>query len=165
MAAGPKLDSLISESRLRELAGDRYFERGERYFRNGAVINVRRRGDGIAARVIGTEPYVARMWLAGRALRWGCSCPLGVEGAFCKHLVATGLAWRSGKTGSAPEAVTELQLARDNLRAFDREALADLVADRAVWDEAFYEELLLAARALGDTCKRPAQKRKSTIKK
>ena len=165
MAIRTKLDGLISESRLRKLAGERYFERGLKYFRGGTVARVRSSEDGIAARVIGTEPYVARIWLAGGALRWGCSCPLGVEGAFCKHLVATGLAWRSGKTGSAPEAVTELQLARDNLRAFDREALADLVADRAVWDEAFYEELLLAARALGDTCKRPAQKRKSTIKK
>ena len=74
MAAGLKLDSLISESRLRKLAGDRYFGRGLKYFRDGAVASVRRGEEGIAARVIGTEPYVARLWLAGRKLRWGCSC-------------------------------------------------------------------------------------------
>src|SRR6266508_6512326 len=145
MAAGRKLDSLISESRLRELAGDRYFERGERYFRNGAVINVRRRGDGIAARVIGTEPYVARIWPAGGALRWGCSCPLGVEGAFCKHLVATGFAWRSGHAGDR-KAIAEMKRVEALLDPLDRQRLTELIADRAMWDEPFYEELLLAAR-------------------
>ena len=164
MAAGPKLDSLISKSRLRELAGDRYFERGERYFRNGAVINVRRRGDGIAARVIGTEPYVAGMWLAGRALRWGCSCPLGVEGAFCKHLVATGLARRSGHAGDR-KAIAEMKRVEALLDPLDRQRLTELIADRAMWDEPFYEELLLAARAIQDSSKQPAKQRKSTIKK
>jgi len=165
MAAGPTFDSVISESRLRELAGDRYFGRGLKYFRDGAVVNIRRVEDGIAARVIGTEPYVARLWLAGRALRWGCSCPLGVDGAFCKHLVAAGLAWRSGKTSHSPELAAELGRVKNVLRMLDAEALADLVADRAVGRAVFYGELLLAAQAVEDAQKRRAKKRKSTITK
>ena len=163
MANGTKLDRVISESRLRKLAGERYFERGLKYFRGGAVASVRSGEHGIAARVIGTEPYVARIWQAGRALRWGCSCPLGAEGAFCKHLVATGLAWRSGHAGDR-KAIAEMKRVEALLDPLDRQRLTELIADRAMWDEPFYEELLLAARAIGDTCKRPAQKRKSTIK-
>ncbi len=159
-----RLDKLISESRLRKLAGERYFERGLKYFRGGTVARVRSSDDGIAARVIGTEPYVARIWLAGGALRWGCSCPLGVEGAFCKHLVATGLARRSGHAGDR-KAIAEMKRVEALLDPLDRQRLTELIADRAMWDEPFYEELLLAARAIQDSSKQPAKQRKSTIKK
>ncbi len=159
-----RLDKLISESRLRKLAGERYFERGLKYFRGGTVARVRSSEDGIAARVIGTEPYVARIWLAGGALRWGCSCPLGVEGAFCKHLVATGLARRSGHAGDR-KAIAEMKRVEALLDPLDRQRLTELIADRAMWDEPFYEELLLAARAIQDSSKQPAKQRKSTIKK
>jgi len=156
------LARLITKPALRKLAGERYFERGERYFRSGAVARLRGDESGITARVIGTWPYLARLWLAGRKLDWGCTCPLGVEGEFCKRLVAAGLAWLSGDAGE-PGAAAEQKRVEALLGPLDQQALLEMIADRALWDEPFHEELLLAARALENTRKRQAKKGKPAI--
>lgn len=142
---------LLSRSVLEELAGERYFKRGLAYFRDGAVIQLRLGKDGISARVGGTEPcpYFVRFWIEEQKLQWGCACPLGSGGAFCKHLVATGLAWLSGKGQGikadfdplTPEAIREM------LETAGERALAEIVRQRAAWDEGLLAELALASRA------------------
>jgi uncharacterized Zn finger protein len=49
--------------------------------------------DSATATVIGAAPYRVRLRSdrAG-ALTWSCTCPVGEEGAFCKHCVAVALA-------------------------------------------------------------------------
>jgi uncharacterized Zn finger protein len=150
---GTPLGGFMTELALKRLAGDRYFERGEAYYRSGAVAGLREDAHGVTARVIGSEPYLVRLWLAGRDLRWGCSCPLGVGGEFCKHLVAAGLAWLSHKMKRPAADAARSQAIQHALRALDERALADLVADRATWDDAFFQELSLSARAREDTRK------------
>lgn len=56
---------LISKSSLKELAGEKYFERGLDYFESGAVVHLRFGEDGISARIQGTEPcpYAVRFWM------------------------------------------------------------------------------------------------------
>lgn len=151
---------LITRSSLRELAGDKYYPRGEAYFRAGAVFSLSHGPEGIAARVVGTEPYVARLWLRRGNLVWGCSCPLGQdEGAFCKHIVAAGLAWLSRARRRAPKLSDDVQAIRDSLRTLDQDALLDLITERAGWDEGFCEEVRLLAEALHDM-RGPGQTRK-----
>ncbi len=150
MAAKSPFTGLISKSSLKQLAGDKYFERGLDYFENGAVVQLGSEEHGIFARVQGTEPcpYAARFWVEKQELQWGCACPLGTEGAFCKHLVATGLAWLSGETiaddAVAPE---DLETIRDLLEAIDEQTLVELISQRALSDESLLAELVLAARA------------------
>lgn len=64
---------------------------------------------------------------------WGCTCSLGVEGTFCKHLVATGLAWLSGdiieEESDIPE---ELQALRDFLETVDKQTLVELIGRKAL---------------------------------
>jgi len=150
MAVKARFARLISESGLKKLAGETYFERGRDYFEAGAVVQVSDGNGGIAARVQGTElcPYAVRFWLDEQELRWSCACPLGTTGEFCKHLVAAGLAWLSGMAVEGePDIPEELGGIRDFLEATDQRALARLVLQRAVWDEDLLDELILAARA------------------
>ena len=84
----------ITRTALKKLAGDVYFKRGVDYYNAGTVVQLRANRDGVTARMQGSDPipYLVRFWHEKQKLQWGCACPLGDEGAFCKHLVATGLA-------------------------------------------------------------------------
>jgi hypothetical protein len=75
-----------------ELAGESYFERGEDYHRGGHVHDLVEHAGVVVARVAGTEDCRVRLW-AEDDLVFSCDCPLGLDGEFCKHCVAAGLAW------------------------------------------------------------------------
>lgn len=152
MAHKASFARLISHSGLQKLAGERYFKRGLAYFRNGAVIHLRLGPDGISARVGGTEPcpYLVRFWIEKRSLKWGCACPLGTDGAFCKHLVATGLAWLSGRIRSRAATTDRLlpaEAVRETLDTTGETLLAQVAKERMSWDESLFAEVALAARA------------------
>lgn len=153
MPTKPAFTARITKANLKNLAGEKYFERGLDYFESGAVIYLRVGDDGIAARVQGTEslPYTVRFWLKKQELQWGCTCPLGVEGAFCKHIVATGLVWLAGDLiEDEPDIGEELQEIQVFLTTLDKQALVDLLGRQAVWDENLFEELRLAMRVMTD---------------
>ncbi|MHB6909475.1 SWIM zinc finger family protein [Streptomyces sp. DB-54] len=80
----------FTEAKLKTLAGVRSFERGRGYVDAVSGVEV---GDGwISASVHGTEWYEAELTLDGPGgLSGECDCPYGLEGNFCKHLVALGL--------------------------------------------------------------------------
>lgn len=147
--AAHTLANLVTEAVLEELAGDRYFERGLAYFRHGAVGRLRASGKEISARVRGTRPYAVRLWIDRRELHWDCTCPLGRDGEFCKHLVATGLAWLAGGEDGAGEAPSELQTIRAFLNAADKQTLVELLVERAAEDDDFAGQLLLSAQRAG----------------
>lgn len=148
----------ITETRIRELSGTAYFRRGQAYQRSGRVAWMLSNRDGITARVYGTAavPYLVRVWQRGRQLRWGCACPLGADGEFCKHLVAACLeslhAPAQADTGQHIAAQQEPdwpeieKSLRKALRPFDRDALLKLLVNRTFWDEHFLEELHLSAQ-------------------
>lgn len=140
MARKIALADFVTEASLRSLAGERYFERGVEYFRRDAVERLHCDENQISSRVIGTEPYRCRLWISKGMLDWECSCPLG---DFCKHLVATGLAWiaRGGKATVAPEA----NAIRAYLERCDRQMLVKLLMERADEDDELASALLVAA--------------------
>ncbi|MFE2277768.1 SWIM zinc finger domain-containing protein [Streptomyces sp. NPDC059454] len=80
----------LTEANLKTLAGARSFERALGYLEAVSGVEV---GDGwITASVHGTERYEAELTLDGPGgLSGACDCPYGLEGNFCKHLVALGL--------------------------------------------------------------------------
>ena len=51
----------------------------------------------LIATVVGTCRYKTSLTVKNGFLHGNCSCPLGDEGEFCKHLVATGLAFLNGE--------------------------------------------------------------------
>lgn len=57
---------LISKSSLKELAGEKYFERGLDYFESGAVVYLRFGEDGISARIQGGALSLRGAFLDGK---------------------------------------------------------------------------------------------------
>lgn len=143
------LANLITESALEELAGDRSFERGLAYFRSGAVERLISHKNRINARVAGTEVYAVKLWPEGRRLGWDCSCPMGQDGEFCKHLVATGLAWLAAAGNNDAQTSSEIEAIRSFLETRDKHALVDMLTERACEDEDLAAQLLLAAQRHG----------------
>jgi uncharacterized Zn finger protein len=85
----------LTEAQVRGLASRKSFERGEDYFREGAVLEPFRQGAELRAECAGTEaePYqvVAVLDESGVA-ETSCTCPYD-WGGVCKHVVALLLAY------------------------------------------------------------------------
>lgn len=130
---------------LLELAGERYFERGEGYHRGGHVRDLVEHDGVIAAKVLGTHEYRVRFW-AEDDLVYSCDCPLGVDGEFCKHCVAVGLAWLEGVfSEDAPGGSATMNDVRAYLQEQDKEVLIRILMEQAMEDEGLRERLLLRA--------------------
>jgi len=79
-----------TESHVRELAGERSFERGKSYYRQGAILEPVRLGMELRADCQGSEyaPYQLSVTLAeGGIGEASCTCPYD-WGGLCKHPVA-----------------------------------------------------------------------------
>ncbi len=142
-----------SESALRELAGPRSFERGQGYLDAVSGVEV---GDGwVSASVHGTERYEVELTLDGPGgLSGDCDCPYGMEGNFCKHLVALGLTVLAQRE-SLPR---QRKAARDRAQDLDgwlsglsKNELLALVREQIAEDRRLRRRLeLQAASARGD---------------
>ncbi len=152
MAEGTLTDPFakrITQASLARLAGERSFARGLAYFQSGAVLDLVQTRDALKARVQGNEEYHVVLRPEARALGWSCTCPLGEDGEFCKHAVATGLAWlerRNGGEGpSSAAGGDELARARSYLASQSKEALIELVLEQAGEDPELRARLQAAA--------------------
>ncbi len=72
---------------LTELADEGSFGRGQDYARRGLVEITASTPDLVRAAAHGSSTYDVVL----HARDWSCSCPVGVSGSFCKHLVAAAL--------------------------------------------------------------------------
>jgi len=99
------LDSAV----VRDLAGDLYYKRGADYHRRGLVIEIAIEGMSAQARVLGTRTYRVRAELGRDGLTAQCSCPLGRDGEFCKHAVATVLEWLEMAGDEPPAAEVDMK--------------------------------------------------------
>ncbi|MDQ3803191.1 MAG: SWIM zinc finger family protein [Acidobacteriota bacterium] len=80
----------LTEAHIRELASERSFERGETYYRDGAVLEPIRQAMELRAQCEGSgyEPYRVSATLAkGGIAETSCTCPYD-HGGICKHVVA-----------------------------------------------------------------------------
>ncbi|MEK7667456.1 MAG: DUF6880 family protein, partial [Gemmatimonadota bacterium] len=137
------------------MAGARSFERGEDYFVSGQVHALAEYEGTIAAKVLGTRDYRVKLWAGAGDLEFSCTCPVGTDGAFCKHCVAVGLAWLEQGTaaGAAPrkraKASVSMKDVRDYLAAQGQNALAAMLMEQAMGDERLRRRLLMAAAKHG----------------
>ena len=137
---------------VQELADPKSFERGEKYFAAGHVRRISVDGTSVSATVDGTHTYRVRLDVTRDGLRGRCSCPYGAEVAFCKHCVATALAWLE-QGGSDEPAVPPRRtpLPDRRLRAFlldrDPKWLVDQLMAAAKADRVLRARLDVAAGA------------------
>ena len=147
------LSTAITEKSLRALAGDKSFERGAAYFASGAVTGLVDTGRIIKARVLGGDEYKVTLKAEGKKLAYGCTCPLGEEGEFCKHAVAAGLAWLDQSRGGSAEAdytgKSEFDAVREHLSSLDREALVELLMEQVTEDDGLRSRLAVRAARRG----------------
>ncbi len=149
------IKEILDRRTLRRMAGARSFERGEDYFAHGHVGSVVQHEETITAKVRGTRPYRVKLWVERGDLAHSCTCPVGADGAFCKHCVAVGLAWlEPGESTKAPEkkpakpAVT-MDDVRAHLAGQDKNALVGMLMERAIDDDRLRQRLLMKAAKRG----------------
>lgn len=115
---------MISEATIQERASPQSFERGERYFRNGAIFGTVKRGSSIEAQYQGSdyEPYLVKATITGNQIsQTSCTCPYD-WGGDCKHVVALLLTWLH-----EPEQFEERAPIVEGLQAKSKDELIDLI--------------------------------------
>lgn len=106
---------------IRDWVGAQSFQRAQRYFRDGAVLETLRRGTTLKARCEGSqpEPYQVEATLSVKGIADAhCSCPVG-GGGRCKHVAAALLAWAHN-----PEDFVEME---DIDSALERRSKGELI--------------------------------------
>jgi uncharacterized Zn finger protein len=114
----------LSEGAIRQQASAESFQRGQDYYRGGAVLSLVRRGDVLQARVAGSqyEPYRVRVDVDAGGMTWvTCNCPYD-WGGWCKHIVAVLLACLDD-----PDQIEDRPTLDQLLADLDRQQLRDLV--------------------------------------
>ncbi len=126
------------------MADRRSFERGLLYAVNGRVGKRTVTETSAKAKVRGSSPYQVKLWLYDGQTAFDCSCPVGVEGRFCKHAVAVALVVTDAVAdpGQRADAVIDI---RTYLAGLDHHALVDLLVERAAEDDVFDARLRMSA--------------------
>ncbi|MCX8206748.1 MAG: SWIM zinc finger family protein [Methanothrix sp.] len=119
----------LSEDDVRALVGPRSFERGYRYFLDGAVFDARLQEMRLKAYCEGSQPQPYRVQVTFDSkgiIESHCSCPVGEDGD-CKHIAALLLTWIHRRDEfreiEDPDAVLG-RMSRDELIALVRRMLA-----------------------------------------
>ena len=144
------LKVLLTRDGLLEMAGERSFARGEDYTRRGYVHDLASEGDGLTARVTGTEEYYVEICPGEGELQTTCTCPLGADDIFCKHCVAVGLTWLANPNAAkaqkgkrpAQKPVT-MQEVQHFLEQQDKSTLIQWIIARTQRDQDWRQQLLL----------------------
>lgn len=148
------ISKLLTEKTIRRIAGVTYFARGEEYLRSGCVRNLKERNGRITATVDGSYDYDVALWDEGGTLEYSCTCPLhDGDGAFCKHCVATALAWLN-QPGEKPRKGAAKHVTEDDVRAWlmkeKRETLAEWLLQCAREDPQLWRQMELRAAGAGN---------------
>jgi uncharacterized Zn finger protein len=146
---------ILNLNTLRRLAGPRSFDRGENYFKLGFVRLLSEYNGAITAKVMGTHTYTVKLREDEGELDYSCTCPMGGDGAFCKHCVAAGLSWleqnqkideKGGKAGSGrgSDAVT-MKDVKGHLETLEKDVLVEMIMLQAQESDVLRETLLMQA--------------------
>ena len=110
----------INLLQLKRLATNRSFARGEAYFKDGRVHSLATYEGASTAIVSGQDDYCVTLRSTEREIEYSCDCPIGLEGEFCKHLVAVGLASLdpAQESNGSPERKGKRTASQDDLGAY-----------------------------------------------
>ena len=144
MSTIKQLKEALSKSKLKQLAGEVYFTRGEEYFRSGNVLNLITGDDFASGKVLGTQPYRVHISIKSGKINWSCSCPLGEDGEFCKHCVAVGLAIHeiSSISKSKTKSITFVDVEK-YLLLLDKRELVKIIIDAAKDSDRVYNKIFI----------------------
>jgi hypothetical protein len=131
----------FTEDDLRAAADEGSFRRGREYV--DAVVGLQPTALGVRASVRGKDVYEVWLGRENDGLVAECGCPFGLEGNFCKHCVAVGLALLADSP-AGPDADVGTYL-----RSLEHHELVDLVLAQAERDPALYRQLVLRAGTAG----------------
>ena len=142
-----------SSSRVLGEAGPRAFARGVSYQQDRRVELLELDASRIRARVRGTIPYGVTLGLSGGDASWSCTCPVGEDGAMCKHVAAVALAAiGDDDTDSVMPATVSGQAGRDEelahfVAGLDHDELVAIIVTQADVDWRLGEKLRARAAA------------------
>ncbi len=147
------MKGILNHSTLRGLAGVRSFDRGENYFNLGLVRSLSKYNGVITAKVKGRHTYTVKLREDDGELDYSCTCPMGDDGAFCKHCVAAGLAWiEQQKAGTDNKAdgkgdhnEVTMEDVKGYLKTLEKNVLIEMVMEQAVENDLLREKLLMHA--------------------
>ena len=103
-----------------------YFQRGQNYYRMGAIYNQRRQGMAIKSQCSGSYQDFYRQEVEFNEkgiLSADCSCPVG-DGGYCKHTIALLLTWVND-----PDSFAELEALDRTLEERSKEELIALIKE------------------------------------
>jgi|GEM_PF-616702 len=151
----------ITDQQLTDLAGERAFERGKRYFLEGRVISWTIKHKTITADVEGSECYRVELVLSSSRLEGSCDCPASEGFDFCKHCVAVALAYREDQLHLNKLADGKLEPRIEGyLYKLSKEELADELLSLILDDSELKQRWSLRAdRALGKMDAKAIKKR------
>ena|SRR5688572_1545269 len=142
--------AVISLLELKRLATTRSFARGEAYFKDGRVHGLATHEGTCTAIVRGQDDYSVTLRSTEQGINYSCDCPIGLEGEFCKHLVAVGLASLNSSPESRGKPSNRKGTAsKDEIRAYlerqDKDSLVAMLAREAMENRNLRDRLLLEA--------------------
>jgi uncharacterized Zn finger protein len=131
----------ITEAKIRQLSTAQIFERGQQYYRNGAITNPTRQDNRIWSDCYGSELYqVSATLTPSDVTDLRCSCPFDWGGA-CKHEVALLLTY-----AYQPEAFHIIPPLHELLANYSRDDLLTLI-DRVIQQ---YPDLLTSLEIVAE---------------
>ncbi|HLE57253.1 MAG TPA: SWIM zinc finger family protein, partial [Rhodothermia bacterium] len=138
------------------MAGAVSFRRGEAYCAGGKVRALAERDGTLTAKVLGTREYRVELWVEDGDLECSCTCPIGTDGAFCKHCVAAGLAWLEQHTESPaatkkkpPKPAVTMKDVSSYLSTQSKEALVGMLMEQTAVDDRLRQRLLMQVAKTG----------------
>lgn len=130
-----------------ELFPPHIWQRGQNYYRNGNILDIRYHGNCVTAKIEGTEIYHVSVTLNKRTndiADFSCDCPYGEDGTPCKHLAALLCALED--TNNKGISRKETGPAFDQIIAsLSTEQMRHLLIQFAQNDSFIWEKILLAA--------------------
>ncbi len=144
------LEEVLTEARLLRYADARSWKLGEEYLAAGAVVLMKADTERVTAAIRGTQPYTETLSVTTRGnLLYDCSCPYHQDdGAFCKHLVALGLAYvrRNAVEEVAVPKGSAMDTIQKHLETCTKEQLIMLLMAQSLENESLRRHLLWLAK-------------------
>jgi uncharacterized Zn finger protein len=117
----------LTRAQVEQLSSSRTYRQALQYVKSAHMTDRLRAGSALSARFHGSRGiYGAQIDLAGRELKFGCTCPLANSRDACKHVIALGVAWLD-----EPDTFTDLDLTLARLTYLPKSELITLIRQAA----------------------------------
>ncbi len=136
----------INKTQLIRLAGEGAYQRGVTVYKNGVVLSIKEKAGYIFAQVEGNEIYQVKLQITDKMLDGSCDCPASENYDFCKHCVATALAYKDKQVEDAELNKNEpLERITDHIKQLPEQAAKDALIQLIADDDLLINKWLLIA--------------------